>query len=585
MTESYIEENTNRPTSPYATRQWALLISFFRWYPDILEDICQGENAEYSNSLMGRVTRRYMARFQESFTYACRGYGKTSCVVASRCDSGILWPGEITGYYAPVEKQAAPLASKAFASYARNYPLLAAHWEKVSDAKDHFKITTPDGSRFVMDIDRGIDTSAVIAEECGQEDKNPFRWDEFRQVALGTVRRQHYVRGKPDRTHVDLQRHYITSANRRENEAYAVCRRIRRDMLAGGSAYALWIPWQVVVLSRMKPPDYYLSLKKELTMEQFLRECESRCTGGTEDPVVRDTVLQEARRVTRTEFMHCGDAESFYILGYDVSSRDAASNAMTALAVLKCTRQPGQDGYLKQLVYVADTRPPKSAAEHARIIRSHWNRFRNANSREALIIIDARSYGQSVIEQLHGDADGTPLCTLDHRAPYSSLERPGAVPCIYPISATGTSGTDPNSVMLDYVERELENGNLQLLVANAGAGVAATKLALGITDDERNAELELPYRKTSELCRQIGNLQKRYTGGGWTEVAITKRIPKDMWSALLYACRLAQRLEQEELYGANSRYNDWSELLGSNPDYEPVLRPRYERRMGRLALR
>lgn len=114
----------------YATPEWCLLISFFRWYPDILNAICLSETAKYTPSFMHAVTLRYMARYQQTFTYGSRGYGKTTCIVSDKCNKGILFPGEITGYYAPVLKQAAPLASKAFADYEQNTPLLAAHWTK-----------------------------------------------------------------------------------------------------------------------------------------------------------------------------------------------------------------------------------------------------------------------------------------------------------------------------------------------------------------------------------------------------------------------------------------------------------------------
>ena len=102
------------------------------------------------NSLMNRVTKRYMARYQETFTTGSRGLGKTSTIVADKCDKGIVWPGEITGYYAPVEKQAAPLASAAFATYSRNCPVLAAHWVKNSDAQEHFKAIS--GDNVVYDV-------------------------------------------------------------------------------------------------------------------------------------------------------------------------------------------------------------------------------------------------------------------------------------------------------------------------------------------------------------------------------------------------------------------------------------------------
>lgn len=576
----------------YATEQWAILIAFFRAFPDILEDICMGDRCEYPQSLMGRVTKRYMARYQETFTFASRGYGKTTDIVSHKCDKGLLWPGEITGYYAPVEKQAAPLASKAFASYERNYPLLAAHWDRNSDSRDHFAISTRHGSKFIMDIDRGIDTSGVVAEECAQEDKNPFNFSEFNQIVLGTNRLQYYVNGQPDPKHVDSQIHYITSCSRKENESFTVCEAIREAMQRGESAYALWIPWQVVVLSGMKPYSYYSMLKKKLTADQFMRECESKCTGNVENPIVRDSVLQASRKLSVMEDKHCGDPEAFYILGYDVSSRDSSGNALTATAVLKCTRQYGtekMDRFKKGLVHVMDQHPPKSAREHAIQIKRRWRDYQIPNGLIPYIIIDARSYGQAVVEALHTDlGDGLPpLCTTTHEEPFVGLEQPGAIACIYPIQATGNHGRDPNAAMLDYIEREYENGNLLMLTPNLTEGTDAYKLANGITDDSDDVRIQLPYLATNRLCRQIANLRKRYGPTGWTEQEITKSIPKDMWSATLYANRMAQRMESEALYYMNRRKSQWEEAA-KQPQAQlsaVAVRPRPIKRLGRLAVR
>ena len=49
-----------------------------------MESICQGDRAEYENSLMNSVTKRYMARCRETFTFASRGYGKTSCLISDK---------------------------------------------------------------------------------------------------------------------------------------------------------------------------------------------------------------------------------------------------------------------------------------------------------------------------------------------------------------------------------------------------------------------------------------------------------------------------------------------------------------------
>lgn len=579
----------------FATREWALLLSFFRWYPDIMEDLACGDHPDFHNSLINRVMKRYMARYEETFTAATRGLGKTTCIVSDKCNKGILWPGEITGYYAPVEKQAAPLASKAFATYQRNTPLLADHWIKNSDAETHFKATTKNGSKFIMSIDRGMDTSGVVAEECAQEDKNPFDFAEFNQVVLGTNRLTHKVNGEDDPTHIDSQIHYITSATRKENEAFSVYMEKRRAMAKGDSAFAICIPWQVPVLLRMKSYSYYMMLKKNLTTTQFMRECETKWTGSIDNPIVRSDVVMASRKVKVMEDKHCGNPDVFYIIGYDVSSRDRAGNAMTATAVIKCERQfasEKRDEYIKSLVYLEEARPPVSQRAHAAIIKRLWRRFSLDGGRPTYIVIDARSYGQGVVEIMHSDlGDGLPpMCTMNYDPSFAELVQDNAVPCIYPMIAQGTSGQDPNSIMLDYIERSFENGNLRLLTANLYEGLQSYKLANNIKDDDADAYIQRPYSATNRLCQQIANLKKQYGKVGWTEVAVNAYIQKDMWSALLYGCRLAQRLEKSELYAENRRKNAWEEFAKAytheQHDYQqPTGRKRSVRIMGRGAIK
>ena len=508
----------------------------------------------------------------------------------------MMFPGEITGYYAPAENQAAPIASKAFATFQRNYPILADMWDKTSDAAMSFKMTTKNGSQFMMKIPRGLDTSSIIAEEAAQEDKVPFDWENFNQIVLPTNRKEYKIDGISPKGAVNLQVHYITSASRKENQAFQVCEGIRKDMMNGDSAFACWIPWQTVVLCRMKSLSYYVKrLKRQLTAEQFMRECESKCTGSVVNPIVKDSDLQASRTVMLMEDRHCGDPECFYILGYDVSSRDITGNALTATAVLKCERQwdtagSKWDKYKKSLVYVTDATPPKSAEEHALLIKKRWRDYMLDGCKGTFIILDARSYGQSVVEQLHRNlGDGLPpLATITHEPPYNELEQEGAIACIYPMQATGMSGRDPNSEMLDYIEREIENGNLKLLTPNIVDATKAYKLKHNITDDTEDAYIQHPYLKTNKLCQQIGNLQKKYSTLGWTEKEISDRIPKDEWSALLYASRLAQRFEKEELYYENRAHNEWEEYAsqfdGKGLSDIPI-KTRSVKRLGRGALR
>ena len=580
-----------------ATEDFAILIAFFREYPDYLEDLCQSDEAQFGNSLISRVIKRAMVRYRQCFIFGTRGIGKTTCVISAASNKGILYPNEVIAYYAPAEKQAAKIASEAWQTYSINYPYLAHHWKINSDAASSFKISTEDGSAVEIDIDRGRNTSCVIAEECAQEEaQKNFDWTEFNQVVKATNRKQHMVNGKPDKSHKDLAEIYITSSSRKENPSYSVCRQIRQKMVDGEDAFACWIPWQVPVLCKMKPYEYYANLKDSLTAEQFMRECESKCTGSIENPIIKEAVLEEAKKVKIMEDKHCGISDVFYIIGYDPSSRDIAGNALCGIAVLKCERQyetAKWDRYKKSLVYVNDTTPPKSAREHAVRIKQLWKRYwleEDRKSTPPYLIIDARQYGQSVIECLHEDLnDGLPpLCTVTHEEPYNALEQNGAIACIYPLQATGNSGRDPNSVMLDYIEREFENGNMRILTTNFAEGLRAYKLKHNIKNDIQDVYIQKPYERTRELCRQIGNLQKKYTSTGWIESPISRYIVHDMWSATLYAARYAQYLEKDELYALNRADDGWQKAAkavaaSKGIDSNAPIKTRTIRRLGRGA--
>ena len=137
-----------------------------------------------------------------------------------------------------------------------------------------------------------------------------------------------------------------------------------------------------------------------------MRECETHCTGASENPIIKDSVLAASRKVKVMEDKHSGEPDAMYIIGYDVSSRDASGNALTAMSVIKCTRHfdTGKwDHYRKQLVYVMDMAPPKTAKAHAAIIKRRWADYSMDGGLATYVVIDARQYGQSVVEALHED--------------------------------------------------------------------------------------------------------------------------------------------------------------------------------------
>ena len=555
-----------RDYSDFENDSWALLISYWRWYPDALCDLLRSPEADYANEeLIQRVMMRAFARYQNVDITGCRGLTKTNTKFKQKLVWNILWPGTKSSYYGPSYKQMASIGSKTYRQLEHDYPALTKHYCVDSESTDKFEISTPFKSTFSISAYRGDNISDVTAEEYAQEEQPAFDYEEYKRVVLPAVRLQHMVGGEPDPTYILYQKHSITSAGRKQNHAYQTRCKNRRAMIQGDSAFTADIPWHVVVLSLMRPYEWAENLKEELTPEEWLREMEARYTGADENPVIRDEVLTESRNLMVMENRHCGDPAVIYIIGYDVSYEDGARNAKCATAVLKLSRQKDfvkRDRFLKSLVYMDDWPPPADSKIQAQRVKDMWYRFCMEGGAATYIAIDGWQYGKAVVEDLMKDLDDglPPLCVKDH-ASYTEAELDGALPVIYPIKAGGAGVTDPDAEMLRYAETQFEARNVRLLTANLNEGVESYKKYHMIKDDYSDASIAGPYLKTRELVGQIQNLKKSLSGSSMSEKRISKAIQRDSWSALKYALRLAQILEKEMYQELHQKQSDWKEKL------------------------
>jgi len=341
-------------------------------------------------------------------------------------------------------------------------------------------------------------------------------------------------------------------------------------MARGESAFVMDIPYDVPLLSQMRPVSWAESTKTELTPDEWAREMESRYTGGEQNSLIPDSTLSESRCLLTMEEHHCckdynnrtDPDDVFYIIGYDVSYADGAANAKCAASVIKCTKQTDffkKDKYLKQIVWVNDW-SPKTAIEQARNLKQVWSRY-CVEGHFAYIAIDNWQYGTSVTEALMSDLDDglSPLCTINHTL-HTELELEGALPVIYPIRAGGVGTTDPDSEMVRYAEIQFDNHNIELLTSNYQEGIEAYKNLHRIKDDKYDYAIYMPYKKTNELAGQIQNLKKVVTPSGIAERRISMKIQRDSWSATKYALRLAQIMERTYLLKQYHK-SDWDEML------------------------
>lgn len=573
---------------------WALLLSYWTWYPDRMLAVLLGEEADYTLTLVQAMIQRIFARYQEVFITGSRGTTKTYNAMLSKMIDCIRWPGEKVRYFGPALNQTAEIADGAYIQIKKNYPALTDHFFNPKNSEDSFELVTGLGSEFTIATMRGDNCHQVLCEEVGQEEQPLFNHKNYRNIVLPSVRLKHHVDRKPDPLHIDFKKQYITSACRQQNEAYQYRCDILKAMRAGKNAFILDIPWQVAVLSGIRDISWAEDLRKKLTAEEWLREMESRYTGVSENPVIRDALLTEAKKIQVMETHHCQNPYAFYIVAYDISHEEGADRAKCALTVTKCTPQTAvdkQDSYLKQLVYVNDMDPTEAAAQ-ARYVKDVWRRYSlDGSAYPCYIAIDNRQYGKAVTEQLMKDmGDGQPLCCMNHE--YPELELPNALPVIYPVVASNgyreTGRSDPDSEMMRYAEVQFEQGNVHILTTNVYSGVEAYKSFHRIKDGEDDALIAIPYAKCREMCGQISNLKRKMSGKNWSEVRISTAIQRDMWSSFKYGLRLAQILERKNLVQSAQPPSDWEPAIQAAQSgriavpVRAAVRPRVLGRTGRI---
>lgn len=563
-----IDERNPRQLSyeNFDPKAWGLLISYWRFYPDKFLDMMEGDNSKYQIAIIQRVFMRAYARYQQVFNTASRGTTKSFTIFGEKMTEGILYPGVDTQYAGPSKEQLASVLSGVVEEVFQQWPGLREYWAFQSNSRDNFEMVSNEGSHIMINVARGITCNTVVAEEVAQSETKTtraFDHDNYKTAILPAVRGIRMVNRHRDPFFPQYQQVYVTSAGMTHNEAYEYRAPIFRAMMAGENAFAVDVPSEVAVLSRIREVKWRDNLKSTLTADGWLREMDSIWTGTTENPLIRDTVLTESKNLLTMEERHCGNPDVFYIIGYDVSYVDGTKNAKCATAILKCERQKYEkkNRYLKSLVYVFDNPPPSTSFQQAWKLKQLWKRFSIEEGEPSYIAIDARAYGKSVVEEMHKEMnDGLlPICCMNHE--YPDLEEPGALPVLYAVQATGGSINgkhDSDADMIRYAEVEFEQGNVRLLTSNVYEGVESYKKAHNIREADQDGLIARPYQKTRELVGQIGNLKKVVNGFNTREERVSRSINRDMWSALKYALRLAYLLERKNLMGDGNKQSAWA---------------------------
>lgn len=248
----------------------------------------------------------------------------------------------------------------------------------------------------------------------------------------------------------------------------------------------------------------------------------------------------------------------------------ARKNAKCADVVLKLTKYTStvkRDKYRKQAVYVDAYPPPATAYLQAQKLKDLWRKFCLAGGETTYLLVDAQAYGTEIVEELmKPTSDGSlPLGLVAgfESSPFKPLEQRHCVNALYPLKSGSRGATDEEGAMIQYAQLEFEQGNVELLIPSVLDGVEAYKEKHGIKDSYSDGKIAAPYKKTSELVQQITNLRTKASGLTLKEERKSMAIQRDIWSALKYALRLAQRLESADKIVKYATGSSWEEIIAN----------------------
>jgi hypothetical protein len=235
--------------------------------------------------------------------------------------------------------------------------------------------------------------------------------------------------GKVDPNEIHKREIYITTASTQQQFAYAKCKEIFDDMIAGNSSFSTGNSFDLPCLYGQLDIDFIEEKRESPTFSimDFMREYESIYTGSNSDSLVSDEKLNKCRTVPIAEWCHCGDTKIEYVLAYDVSRTTGKESALSALVVIKIIPR-GNGLYDKQIVNIFSMEGQHDTWQ-AKFLKEKVKEFK-----ASVLVIDANGIGSGVVDQLVLDLnDGNPpykvINDIDNQ--WTKYQTDDAIPMIY----------------------------------------------------------------------------------------------------------------------------------------------------------
>jgi len=511
--------------------KWRELCSYFREYPDHFLDWLSGDNPKVQLYFYQRVYLRIMMRYRKVFLTATRGTSKSFLQNLAFVLKCIMYPRTKLFCCAPGKEQAAKITADCLNDIFEYWPLLRNEVKIFVENKDYTKLVFYNGSRYdivqMRDSTRGGRRFGGAIEEI--VDKK-FDGDILNSVVIPLMANDRTAMcNKIDPNEVHKSELYLTTAGTQQQFGYQKLREVYQDMVNGKSAFCLGNSYELPCLHGQLDIDFIEELRESPTYSimDFMREYQSIWTGSSSDSLVSDDKLRKIRVVGVAEWEHCGDNKVEYCLAYDVSRNEGDENALSCLVVIKMTPKSNGD-YTKEVVNIFSMEGQHSTLQ-AKFLKQKVKEFK-----PRVLVIDNNGLGVAVTDQLILDLnDGNPPYSVINDSEYDKYKLENSIPIVYALKSQNKETR--NSNMINHFMQVFNKLDVGLLKSpHEGIKDLEKKIKRKIKDSEELANSEIPYILTDNLCEEIMNLTYKQAGSETKIERVSRAIPKDKFSALMY---------------------------------------------------
>ncbi len=174
-----------------------------------------------------------------------------------------------------------------------------------------------------------------------------------------------------------------------------------------------------------------------------------------------------------------------------------------------------------------------------------------------ILVVDANGLGSGVVDQLILDLnDGNPPYKVvnDDKGIWTKYESDNGIPMVFALKAQNKDTR--NSDMINHFMQVFNKLNVGLLKSkHEGIKELEKKLKRRIKESEELANAEIPYILTDNLCEEIMNLTYKQAGTETKIERVSRAIPKDKFSALLYGLYWVYLEEKKNKISKKQKFN------------------------------